>query len=157
MQLLQGCYASEWVQDAQIQGINETILYAKVTQFCWQYVLTSWKECHWTLHDNTEPFEHVSHVHHSANNFSWCCSTPSHPSHHQRLDCQVHLSMAICSIASRTQCSAMHICDHGKAVATQAKLVIAAVVPRHRGCQCCIDRRKSIWCKCHGTNSQWML
>jgi len=62
MQLLQGHYVSEWVQAAQKQGINRKIFYAKVTQLCWQYVLTSWQECNWALHTNVEPYD-MSQMH----------------------------------------------------------------------------------------------
>ncbi len=44
IQLLHGCYMHEWITMAQTHGTNGTLFYAKVTQFCWQYIITSWTE-----------------------------------------------------------------------------------------------------------------
>jgi len=57
IQLLNGRYASEWITIANNQGINGTIFYAKITEFCWRYVLTSWTEQNRALHDTAEPYD----------------------------------------------------------------------------------------------------
>jgi len=54
--ILQGCFANAWIQAVEQQGINGTNFYAKVTQLCWQYVITSWMECNRALHDRAQPY-----------------------------------------------------------------------------------------------------
>jgi len=120
MQLLQGHYASELVEVVQNQGINGLIFYAKAMQLCWQYVQTSWQECNQALHDNAEPY-----------NMSQMCIIMQHIFHdatrHPHTEATIRdqtiesiLAWPIHSIVSWAQCSAMHICNHAKAAATQA-------------------------------------
>jgi len=64
---MQGCFAMLWVCTAKQQGINGTILYTKVTQLCWQYVVTSWVECNHALHDSTQLYN-ISQLHTTVHN-----------------------------------------------------------------------------------------
>jgi len=122
IQLLYGCYINEWVTLAQNHGTNRTLFYAKVTQFCWQFILTSWTERNRALHDHNEPYD-TSHL----------CTMVQQIFH--EVEQHPHLEATICdqtvksilahplhSITSWAQRSAMHIRDHAKAAVTCAKL-----------------------------------
>jgi len=54
---LLGCFATPWIHAAEQQGINRTNFYTKVTQLCWQHVLTSWVEHNHALHDSAQPYD----------------------------------------------------------------------------------------------------
>jgi len=118
MQLLNGRYASTWIMNANDQGINGIIFYAKVTELCWQYVFTNWQECNKALHDTAEPYDMsqmcitVQQIFHDA---------AQHPHTEATIKDQTIesiLACPLCSIASWAVCSAMHIQDHAKAAAT---------------------------------------
>jgi len=122
IQILHGRYTHEWITMAQMHGTNGTLFYAKVTQFCWQYIITSWTERNRALHDRNEPYDTsqlrtmVQQIFHDA-------------AQHPHLEATIRdqtvesiLTRPLRSITAWAQRSAMHIRDHTKAVATRAKL-----------------------------------
>jgi len=121
-QLINGRYATEWITTAHDQGINGTIFYAKVTQYCWEYVLNSWKERNRALHDTAEPYDlsqmriTVQQIFHDAAQHPHTAATIRDQT------VESILARPLRSIASWAQRSALHLRDHAKAVATRARL-----------------------------------
>jgi len=120
--MLQGRFSKLWIQTAEQQGINGTIFYAKVTQLCWQYVLTTWTERNRALHDSAQPYDisqlriTVQQIFHDA------AQHPDTQATIQDQTVEAILERPVHSIMTWAQCSAMHIRDHATAAAARAKL-----------------------------------
>jgi len=120
--ILQGRIAFDWVHIAENQGINGTNFYAKVIQLCWQFVLTTWMEWNWALHNTSNLYD--------TSNLRVAVKQIFHNTA-QHLDTQATIrDQTVDSILSQPfrqasewmDCAAMHLWNHAKALATRAKL-----------------------------------
>ena len=120
-QLLYGRFTKTWVQAIEATATNGTNFYAKVTQLCWEYVLTVWKERNRALHDTSDPYDMselratVQQIFHDA---------AQHPDTEITIRDQTVdtiMSRLIRQITTWVDYGSMHLRDHAKAVATQAK------------------------------------
>jgi len=108
-----------WIQAIEATATNGINFYAKVTQLCWQYVLTLWTERNRALHDTSDPYDTsqlratVQQIFHDA---------AQHPDTEITIRDQTSImSRPIRQIPAGVDYGAMHLRDHAKAVATSAK------------------------------------
>jgi len=121
IQLLYGWFTKVWVQAIEATTTNGTNFYTKVTQLCWQCVLTVWKEQNRALHDTSDPYDTselqamVQQIFHDAT---------QHPDTEITIRDQTVdtiMSRPIQQITTWVDYGSMHLRDHTKAVATRAK------------------------------------
>jgi len=112
----------EWITLAQTHITNGMLFYTKFMQFCWQYIIASWTEQNWALHNHNKPYD-----------MSQLCTMVQQIFHdaaqHPHLKTTIHnqtvesiLTQPLWSITAWAQCSTMHIRDHTKAAATCIKI-----------------------------------
>jgi len=122
VQLLYGLFDNLWIQAIEEQTVNGVNFYAKVTQLCWQYVITVWTEWNQALHNTTDLYD-TSHLRATIQQiFHDAAKHPDTQSTIHNQSVESIMNQPLSQINSWVKYGAMHLRDHAKAVATREKL-----------------------------------